>query len=170
MIDNNAISRQTGAAISPFKSLVLLDAEIETEVQLRNFELWQVGLLAHLFDDLKNGLVRLGSGKSKGWGRVTARVTAMKLTYFGLDNPFVKKRLLGVGEMLPAEMALRYGMARCEEPPALPEWVPDPASPPWRHSVTTTDAAAFWNASRPCFNEKAWDAVRPLAARRERAS
>ena len=170
LIDNNAISRQTGAAISPFKSLVLLEAEIETEVQLRNFELWQVGLLAHLFDDLKNGLVRLGSGKSKGWGRVTAQVTAMKLTYFGLDNRFVENRLLGVGEMLPAEIASRYGMACCEEPPEMPKNTADPSSPPWRHSATITDPAAFWNACRPCFSKKAWDAVRPLAARRERAS
>lgn len=170
LIDNNAISRQTGAAISPFKSLVLLDAEIETEVQLRNFELWQVGLLAHLFDDLKNGLVRLGSGKSKGWGRVKAQVTAIKLTYFGLDNSFAENRLLGVGEMLPAEMASRYGMARCEEPPELPGYSADTASSLWRHSATISDAAAFWNSCRSCFNERTWNAVRPLAARRERES
>ena len=156
LIDNNAISRQTGAAISPFKSLVLLDAVVTTEIQIRNFELWQAGLLAYLFDDLKAGLVRLGSGKSKGWGRVKAEVTAMKLTYFGLGDKFAEGKLLGVGEMLSKEKAKEdYGMDQATAPPALPAFSPTESSL-WRHSVSITEPGVFWDTCKPFFNETVW--------------
>ena len=166
LIDNNAISRQTGAAISPFKSLVLLNAEVETEIQLRNFELWQAGLLAHLFDDLANGFVRLGSGKSKGWGRVTAKAATMKITYFGLGDRFAEGKILGVPEMLPEAATRHYGMRANASVPPMPASTADPGSSLWRHSATITDPGAFWDACRPYFNEPSWNATDSLDARR----
>jgi len=154
-LDNNAISRQTGAAISPFKSRVILDARFTFELTIRNFELWHLGLLACLFADLEAGRVRLGAGKSKGWGQVKAAVSSLKLTYFGLDDPFEQGKLLGIGETMSPEALLHYGISAAPTPPALPPFS-KLASSPWRHTVQIDDAALFWPLCRPFFSEETW--------------
>jgi|SRR5579871_956636 len=169
LIDNNAISRQTGAAISPFKSLVVLNAVVIAELQIRNFELWQAGLLARLFDDLKNGFVRLGSGKSKGWGRITAKATSMTLTYFGLDNRLGEGKLLGVAEMIPGGTAEAYGMTQCAKPPELPAFTQDAAASFWRQTATIHKPEELWDQCRPFFDKATWASVKTLAARRAAA-
>ena len=165
VVANNAISRQTGAAISPFKSLVVLDAAIEAEVQVRNFELWQAGLLGHLFDDLGSGLVRLGSGKSKGWGRVRAEAISMRLTYFGLRDWVAAGRLAGVAEMMEEGEARKYGMTKNAESPLLPAHTQEPGPALWRRTVTILGPNEFWGVCKSYFNAEFWASIPELPAR-----
>jgi hypothetical protein len=44
----------------------------ETDVYLRNFEIWQLGMLFIVLQDLEDELIRIGSGRSRGLGSVTA--------------------------------------------------------------------------------------------------
>jgi len=75
--DGVAIDRFTGGAASGAKYdlEVLTRGEFGTTIEIRNFELWQLGLFALVLRDMEQGLVRIGSGKSRGLGRISVNVT-----------------------------------------------------------------------------------------------
>lgn len=83
---NVGIDRRTGGASSGslFNLEAITAARFSTSIYLRNFELWQLGLLAFVLRDLAEGVIKLGMGKSRGLGRVTASVTSLELRYLGL--------------------------------------------------------------------------------------
>jgi hypothetical protein len=97
---------------------------------LRNFELWQLGLVALALRDLGEGRIRIGHSKSRGYGRVNLEVRSAELGYYGfslvsgtrllLEGVASKKqwslqaeegpwRLYGVGPLLSNEERLAYG-------------------------------------------------------------
>jgi hypothetical protein len=165
-LDNVAISRQTGAVHSPFKALGLRNAKATLKLRLRNFELWQAGLLGHLFDDLSKGMVPLGSGKNKGWGSNTAAATSIRLTSFGQDR-LSDGKVRGLAE-IPGngDRYKAYGFAPASEPPAIQARRIEGESALWRHVYEINDIPAFWRSVKPCFNEKFWDGMPLLADRR----
>ncbi len=69
-----AIDPLTGGAIEG--ALFSMDAiwnqkmAFELGVYVKKAELWQIGLLGHLFKDLFTGHIRLGFGKTKGMGKI----------------------------------------------------------------------------------------------------
>lgn len=115
--DGVGIDRFTGGA-SPrakFDLEVVAEGRFETTLHLRNFELWQLGLVGVLLLDLQDGLVRIGAGKSRGLGKVRGEVTRVDLHYVGRYRPIVSSRKLsvaGIGELLDASVAEAYGMQR----------------------------------------------------------
>lgn len=73
--DGVAIDRISGAvSAGPFNLEVVTQGTFRAMMTLRNFQLWQVGLLAIALRDLGEGRLPVGFGKSKGFGR-------MSLTY-----------------------------------------------------------------------------------------
>lgn len=60
---------------------VLENSSFTTTVTVQNFELWQLGLLAYVFRDFKEGLIPIGFGKTKGFGLVTGEIQNITLTY-----------------------------------------------------------------------------------------
>ena len=69
--DGVAIDRVSGAvAVGPFQLEVVTRGEFASSLLIRNFELWQVGLLAVALRDIAAGRVPLGFAKSRGLGRV----------------------------------------------------------------------------------------------------
>lgn len=106
-----AIDRILGSvAHGPFDFEVVTNGAFKTSLILRNFELWQVGLLALVLRDLEEGLLPIGFGKSRGLGEVKARITGFSVRYVGahqqedrvtlpdgrqLDN--VHRALYGIG-------------------------------------------------------------------------
>ena len=167
-VDNVAISRQTGAVHSPFRAIVLRNAKATLQLRLRNFELWQAGLLGHLFDDLSKGLVPLGSGKNKGWGANTAKATSIRWTCFGKDRARDGK-LLGLGETLDANRRNDYGLAPVGTPPAIEAQRIAGESALWRHVYEIKDIPAFWGSVKPCFDESLWQGMPLLSERRRPA-
>ncbi len=66
---------------------VLEGAAFSLKVRLRNFEHWQLGLLAFVFRDFAEGDVGLGFGSAaKGFGRVKGEVTRITLKYRAGDG------------------------------------------------------------------------------------
>ena len=47
----------------------------ETDIHLRNFEIWQLGMLFVVIQDMEDELIRIGSGRSRGLGKVTASMS-----------------------------------------------------------------------------------------------
>lgn len=56
-------------------------ASFETTLTITNFELWQLGLLAFVFRDFKDGLVSIGFGKTKGFGQIKGKIQHIEVVY-----------------------------------------------------------------------------------------
>lgn len=80
--DGVGIDRLTGGSSHGAKfDLEVVSGTFGGEVSLRNFELWQVALLGFVFCDLEDGYLRLGSGKSRGLGRIRGEVNEIVVSY-----------------------------------------------------------------------------------------
>jgi CRISPR/Cas system CSM-associated protein Csm3 (group 7 of RAMP superfamily) len=69
-----AIDRFTGGGkkSAKFDALALWRPTFRASICLENAARWELGLLALLFKDLEDGLLSVGFGAAKGYGRVTA--------------------------------------------------------------------------------------------------
>ena len=68
---------------SPFNLEVVTRGTFRATLRLRNYQLWQVGLLAVALRDLGEGRVPIGFGKSKGFGRVALSYQSLEVAYPG---------------------------------------------------------------------------------------
>jgi len=76
--DGVGIDRLTGGASHGAKfelEVVSAGASFETDIHLRNFEIWQLGMLFVVIQDMEDELIRIGSGRSRGLGKVTASLS-----------------------------------------------------------------------------------------------
>lgn len=88
--DGIGIDRLTGGASHGVKfelEVVSRDVAFETTIHLRNFEIWQLGMLFVVLQDMEDGLLRIGSGRSRGLGNVTARISEQEQN--GLPGGFI---------------------------------------------------------------------------------
>lgn len=82
------IDRVTGGTVRGvlFDLQVLVGGKFEATIRLTNFELWQLAVLNLLIADLADEMISIGSGRSRGLGRVKADVTSYCLTYVSPVN------------------------------------------------------------------------------------
>ena len=76
--DGVGIDRLTGGASHGAKfdlEVVSEGVAFETTIHLRNFEIWQLGMLFIVLQDMEDELIRLGSGRSRGLGQVKAEIS-----------------------------------------------------------------------------------------------
>jgi CRISPR-associated RAMP protein (TIGR02581 family) len=110
-----AIDRKTGGT----KRGALYDMEVlergrfHTEISLVNFQLWQLRLLLHVLRDLDEGFIRLGSGKSRGMGRVGCTIDRVVLDWAPKAGGQPGPHLPGLGKLAP-KLAAEYGLAAAE--------------------------------------------------------
>ncbi|MBC8181885.1 CRISPR-associated RAMP protein [candidate division KSB1 bacterium] len=106
--DGVGIDRFTGGSSTGalFKNHVLTNAAFTSQVTIRNFEIWQLGLLAYVLRDLENEQVPLGFGKSKGFGKVKATVNNLSFIYYGGEQGIP----IGIGDMMSKDDVLQYGL------------------------------------------------------------
>ncbi|MBI5187368.1 MAG: hypothetical protein HZA01_16805 [Nitrospinae bacterium] len=88
--DGVGIDRYTGGNVSGVK----FDFEVEenavfrfNDIVIKNFDLWQLGLIGYLFQDFKELLIKIGFGKSRGLGTVSGSVEGMKVIHYGQRKP-----------------------------------------------------------------------------------
>ena len=77
------IDRFTGGTVPGvlFDLKVLVGGKFEASLRLTNFELWQLAAVNLLLFDLADEMIAIGSGRSRGLGRVRATVTSYRLAY-----------------------------------------------------------------------------------------
>ncbi len=103
--DGIAINRFTGGVKEgPFDYQYVLNREFTTKIQIRNFELWQLGILAFLLRDFEEELVPIGYGKTRGLGKVKGTIDLIAITYYGLKKPVIDidnktATITGVGKL-----------------------------------------------------------------------
>jgi len=80
-----AIDRITGGAASGklYEVEPLVESIFVGDLVVQNFSLWQLGLLSMLFQDLEDGLIRLGHHQKRGAGRLTWTEGQASLRYLG---------------------------------------------------------------------------------------
>jgi CRISPR-associated RAMP protein (TIGR02581 family) len=76
--DGVGIDRLTGGASHGAKfelEVVSTGVAFETDIHLRNFEVWQLGMLFVVLQDMEDELIRIGSGRSRGLGKIKAELS-----------------------------------------------------------------------------------------------
>lgn len=113
--DGVGIDRFTGGASrgAKFELEVITGGVFKTTLHLQNFELWQLGLIGFVLQDMKDGLVRMGSGKSRGLGKIVADIGKITLHYLGAGSKIAENghfNIMGVGALF--EQHEQYGMVK----------------------------------------------------------
>lgn len=92
--DGIGIDRYSGGNANGAK----FDFEVEenatfkfSEIVIRNFDLWQLGLLGYIFQDFKDKLIKIGFGKSRGLGNISGTIENMRVIYYGKYRPAANK-------------------------------------------------------------------------------
>lgn len=103
--DGVGIDRFTGGAASGAKfdlEVVSSGVTFETGIYLRNFEVWQLGMLMLVVQDLEDGLIRIGSGRSRGLGNIKGEISdfEMSINYLGVVNSKPANSVWGLGKFL----------------------------------------------------------------------
>ena len=101
--DGVGIDRLTGGAASGAKfdlEVVSSGVDFETDIYMRNFEVWQLGILMLIVTDLEDGLIRIGSGRSRGLGNVKATISEVSVNYLGAVNERSANDVWGLGKLL----------------------------------------------------------------------
>jgi CRISPR/Cas system CSM-associated protein Csm3 (group 7 of RAMP superfamily) len=116
-----AIDRVLGSvAVGPFDFEALMSGQFSTDIRLRNFELWQLGLLGLAIRDLCLGRIRIGYGKSRGFGSVSAKLDRLELRSIadgGLTSSDGNLMVKGIGAMMSDEERKKYGIDNEETNP-----------------------------------------------------
>lgn len=79
------IDRSKGVAAGGalFSMEVVSAGQFYSEISIRNYQLWQIALLAIILRDINAGHQRLGASKSRGLGKVKIAVTGFEIQQFG---------------------------------------------------------------------------------------
>lgn len=100
------IDRLTGGSFGG----ALFDLEVissgvsfQTEIYLRNFEIWQLGMLLLLAQDMQDGLIRIGSGRSRGLGSVKGATDAVTINHIGPSAAHLAHEVWGLGKFVQDE-------------------------------------------------------------------
>lgn len=99
--DGVGIDRLTGGAAHGAKfdlEAVSSDVAFETQVYLRNFEVWQLGMLLLAVKDMADGLIRLGSGTSRGFGNIAGTVSKVTVNHLGRQGARPDAEIWGLGQ------------------------------------------------------------------------
>lgn len=101
------IDRFTGGTVKGvlFDLQVLCGGKFQTKIRLFNFELWQLAALNLLLLDLQDELLQIGSGRSRGLGRVRGQVIDYRLTYAASTD-----QLKGLADLATDEEQQAYGL------------------------------------------------------------
>ena len=110
---------------------VLVGGKFEADIRLRNFELWQLAALNLLLMDLADELITVGSGRSRGLGRVRGTVSRYQLTYVRQTD-----HLAGLYQLVTPEEQEAYGLHAWTPGTSIP--LPEPGMRGLRrqHDVT----------------------------------
>ncbi len=128
------IDRYTGGTVPGvlFDLMVLEGGTFATHLRVVNFESWQLAAVNLLLIDLKDEILSIGSGTSRGLGRVKGEVKSYRLTYLKETKTFK-----GLADLASDEERRQYGLYS----PPLPEAIelPAPKREGLRHVYTLPD-------------------------------
>lgn len=142
--DGIGIDRVSGGVAGGAKfDLEVLPAgvEFETELDITNFELWQLGWMAYVLRDLQEGRIRVGSGTSRGLGRIKGHIDHLEIQYVG-EPDLLTDSIPGIGALSSDAERSTYQFAE-DDQVDLPEGFTFERPPgSLRSRIAATDAEA----------------------------
>ncbi len=107
------IDRRTGQAqrSALFDLEVAVAGTFHTTIHLENFQLWQLGLIAALLEDMDRGDLPIGFGKTRGLGQVGVAVERVDVETLGRDG----RALFGAAALCPQAEVRGYDLAPDDE-------------------------------------------------------
>lgn len=110
------IDRFTGGTVRGilFDLVVVEGGVFETAIRVTNFELWQLAAVNFLLQDLHDEMIALGSGRSRGLGRVKGAVTRYVLSYV---RP--QATVVGLAELATDEERQAYRLFDWQPPSSI---------------------------------------------------
>lgn len=157
--DGVGIDRFTGGASkrAKFELEVLTDATFVCTLHIRNFEIWQLGWLAYVMQDFKDKMIQVGSGKSRGLGRMEGQVESVTVSYVVAEEGQLRDgdgraRLRGIGSFVADES---YGFAPNDETslPAGLSFARPPGKLRYERRFEREQDAALWLACAPNWDQ-----------------
>ena len=129
---------------------LLENTTFTTTITVINFELWQLGLMAYVFREFEQGLVPIGFGKSKGFGRVKGSIEEIILTY-----PAVHEHIEHMGSLMNIETERsNYGIEEYKAPDFSHFKAGKPTLSLYHNfEVSKADTLAFLETVAPAFND-----------------
>lgn len=122
---NVSINRTLGSVqAGPFNMEVVTKGNFKVKISVRNFELWQVGLLGLILRDLSNGQIKIGYAKTRGLGDVKIALAQIEIdiTYSkpnydpkAFNESIGKGEVLGLDRLLKEKEAESYGVKRFDD-------------------------------------------------------
>ncbi len=166
--DGVGIDRFTGGAAhgAKFELEVITEGTFATTLHLRNFELWQLALVGFVLQDLADGLIRIGMGKSRGLGKVRGEVQQVRIDFLDPQAPQLvngQLALRGVGSLF--DEAKAYGMVTPDEV-SIPH-NDKPRSNGLRTTVVFPGQTFPWGSIADRWVQRARDFTDPLADERK---
>lgn len=114
---NVSINRILSKAQNLFNIEVVTSGKFKCKIFVRNFELWQVGLLGLVFRDLSQEKVKIGYAKTRGLGDVKINLDEMKIdiyyskpNYPNYEEAKMFYKVLGLDSLLSEEECDKYGI------------------------------------------------------------
>jgi CRISPR-associated RAMP protein (TIGR02581 family) len=143
--DGVGIDRFTGGASrgAKFDLQVVTAGRFRTRLDLKNFELWQLGWLAYVLWDMQEENFWIGSGKSRGLGRVKGTIAEAQLSYLGAHRP-PAGQVWGVGSCMGAGAAAPYDFQHPDVIELAGEY-----KPAGLRQTLRLDGPGFWNLASP---------------------
>jgi CRISPR-associated RAMP protein (TIGR02581 family) len=116
-----AVSRLSHSSLNPFNMEVVVEGTFEGMVVLENYEIWQLGLLASAFGAINQGLLRIGFGKNRGFGRVRTAVKRCLVEEVAVGGKKAEEGdLHGLAFFVNEEDKVSYGLGTPEALSGLP--------------------------------------------------
>lgn len=128
------IDRFTGGTVHGvlFDLVVVEGGVFQTDIRLINFELWQLAAVGFLLQDLADEMIAIGSGRSRGLGRVRGEVRRFVLSYI---QP--QPTIVGIAELVDSKERSEYGLFEWQPP--SPVSLPTGKRLGLRHEYDLTD-------------------------------
>ena len=168
-----AIDRFAGSVRQgPFELMLVTNARFSTKVRLRNFELWQLGLLGYVFRDLsqtkadRNGKespdprIQIGMGRNLDRGRIYAKSedVAVQVVYYGRSRDLPQDgSVRGLYELTDDTAQARYRFVSREDRLGLSGLLEleavDGEPGDIEHRFRVTNVTDLWKAATKVWNE-----------------
>lgn len=143
------IDRFTGGTVRDvlFDLQAVVGGRFKANMRLTNFELWQLAALNLLIADLQDEMIAVGSGRSRGMGRIRADVSAFRLSYLrAAQSP---PSLSGIGQLATSAEQEEYALH--DWTPAEPIALPEPAARGLRQEHVLDDWSTHLQSLTPAF-------------------
>jgi len=123
-------------------------ARLQGQIILENFELWQLGLLGFLWQDMADGLLPVGHKQTTGTGDLHPHLREMQLTRLGVTPP-ADGELRGVGALFSDAEVYGYDVETDVLPRPDLHWSRPAGDIRWEARLDQAAAKRLWSDLAP---------------------